>query len=155
MGSEERGADLQLQKLLIMWFKTCHTSLIRRLILSLSVPLSPSPSSLLSLSLALLPSFSLLLIPPSPPPQIGHSSRAELWQRLLWHLPLSILALWSVGGYCRWWSTPDLQRQAHLHPFCRHGRVLKCSSWEGLRQVRYEWWSHVLASGTKLSNSSE
>ena len=59
-----------------------------------------------------------------------------VWWNILRDFPLSILAVWEMGGRGDWRPTAHLQWRAALFAFKRQRRILESSPREGLCQVR-------------------
>ena len=55
--------------------------------------------------------------------------------RLLWHVPLPLLALRRVADRGHRWPSTNLPGPLGIRPLCRTQRVLECAHGEGLRKV--------------------
>ena len=70
-------------------------------------------------------------------PSPNRSSRSELLERILWRLPLPLLAFWKVGGRHHRRSAADLQRSPRFYALRLKQRVLDGASRESLCKVRH------------------
>ncbi len=97
-----------------------------------------------------------------PPPPTGHSwlEGAGVGHRkarlVCWDFPLSLLALWWVGGRGDWRPSASQRRRACIRPLGWRQRVLERPAGKSLRQVRASThWAAEKSSSLNLQTHSE